>query len=320
MRRPVTCPSCGRIGGAPHVDDEVKCDHCYATSKRDLTVLRIIDGLQRVVITQGERGFQLFINGNLQFSSSDEFIYHEAIVHPAICWCERTTVEHVAILGGGDGLAAREVLRYPSIRSVSIIDYDPVVTTLASEDEAFRKLNANSFSDSRLRLITRDAMEWLDSEDTLFDVIIVDFPDPQRPEYAELYTRSVFSAISRRLAPLGQFVVQATSRRHCPCTFWCLVRTIEAAGFRSIKYDVAMRSFGEWSFILGRRTRKRRRSPRLLPKGLRSLTNDQMSKLPLVNLHPEIVLENESNSGVLFRYFDEEWRRWVSTLQQDHLV
>jgi spermidine synthase len=320
VKRPAACPSCGRIGGASQVDDEVKCDHCYAASKRDLTVLKIIDGLQRVVITQGERGFQLFINGNLQFSSSDEFIYHEAIVHPAICWCEGSTVGRVAILGGGDGLAAREILRYPSIRSVIVIDYDPVVTTLASEDEAFRKLNENAFSDPRLRLINRDAVEWLNSDDTLFDVIIVDFPDPQRPEYAELYTRSVFSAISRRLAPLGQFVVQATSRRHCPRTFWCLVRTIEAAGFITVKYDVAMRSFGDWSFILGRKTTKRRRSPHLLPPGLRSLTNDQMSKLPLVNLAAEMVLENESNSGVLFRYFDEEWRRWVSTLQQGHVV
>lgn len=316
MRESPTCPSCGRTSGESHVNGEVKCDHCYAATRRHLTVLEEHSGIQRVVVTQGERGFQLFINGNLQFSSSDEFVYHEALVHPLICWCDRPTVRHVAILGGGDGLAARELLRYQSIESVTVVDYDSIVTNLALENEAFRTLNANAFGDPRLRLVNREAVEWLNDGDAFFDAIVVDFPDPQRPEYAELYTSPVFAAISRRLEPEGQFVVQATSRRQCPRSFWCIVYTIEAAGFSTIKYEVSMRSFGDWSFIVGRKASAGCRSPRPLPKGLRFLTPERMANLPLLGLTGEPASENQSHSGILFNYFDEEWRRWVSKLEQ----
>jgi spermidine synthase len=312
MKKYETCPSCGRTAGESHVNNEVKCDQCYAQPKRHLAVFAEHDGIQRVVLTQGERDFQLFVNGNLQFCSSDEFVYHEALVHPLICWCNRPSIRHVAILGGGDGLAAREVLRHHSIKSVTVVDYDSIVTTLASEHEAFRTLNANAFGDSRVHVVNRDAVEWLSSGDTSFDVILVDFPDPMRHQYAELYTRSVFAAISQRLAPDGEFVVQATSRRQCPRSFWCIVYTIEAAGFTTVKYDVSIRSFGEWSFIIGRKTDAALRSPRSLPKGLRYLTDERMSRLPLLDVSGPSVDENQSHSGVLFNYFDKEWRRWVS--------
>jgi spermidine synthase len=270
-------------------------------------------------VTQGKRGFQLFINGNLQFSSSDEYVYHEALVHPLICWCDRPTVRHVAILGGGDGLAAREVLRHDSVESVTVVDYDTLVTRLAMEHDAFTKLNANAFHDPRVTVLNDDAVRWLEGDGQLFDAMIVDFPDPQSPEYAELYTRPVFASIMRRLAPGGQFVVQATSPRHCPRSFSCIARTIEAAGFVTIKYEVSMLSFGEWGFVLGRADPLGVMPPRNLPPGLRFLTNEQLAALPIVHVGEleEPVATNESNSGLLYRYFDEEWRRWVAKLQQN---
>lgn len=322
MKNPTTCPSCGRTAEELSLDSVLKCDHCVAMRKRNLNVVHEFSGLQRVVVTQGLRGFQLFINGNLQFSSSDEFIYHEGLVHPLFCLCDRPIIRHVAILGGGDGLAAREVLRYDSIESVSVIDYDAVVTQLASANEAFRSLNGSAFSDPRVTLVNRDAIQWLEDESRLFDTIIVDFPDPLTRQYAELYARRVFAAISSRLEANGQFVIQATSRAYCPLTFWCIVRTIEAAGFSSVKYDVAMRSFGECSFIIGRQSAAKLRQRRALPGGLRFLTDEKLRALRLDNMdEPSNPIEvNESESLALFCYFDREWRQWVLTNQRGNFV
>lgn len=312
------CPSCGRIGGAGLLTDAVKCDHCYAATRRRLKVIAEFDGVQRIVLTQGSRGFQLFINGNLQFSSSDEFVYHEALVHPLICWCERESIRRVGILGGGDGLAAREVLRYPSVESLTLVDYDLAITRLASKESSFRELNADALNDPRVTVINDDAVRWIRSEKQLFDVIIVDFPDPQMPQYAELYTRLVFEAIASRLAPRGQFVVQATSPGHCPRTFGCIAATIEATGLATVKYGVPMRSFGDWGFVIGRETPLGSRAFRDLPSGLRFLTKPILAELRVAHFNEieETTVINEDNSGVLFRCFDEEWRQWVSELQQ----
>jgi spermidine synthase len=84
---------------------------------------------QRIVITRGRAGFQLFLNGNLQFSSTDEYRYHEALVHPAMMLNE--SPRRVLVLGGGDGLALREILKYPSVEWVTLVDLDPDMTNLA---------------------------------------------------------------------------------------------------------------------------------------------------------------------------------------------
>jgi spermidine synthase len=316
MNKNDTCPSCGRLASTVNLDDAVKCDHCYALRRRNLAVLEEINGVQRVVVTQGQRGFQLFINGNLQFSSSDEYIYHESIVHPLICWSCLPQVRRVAILGGGDGLAAREALRYETLESITVVDYDPAVTDLATNDPGFRKLNRDAFHDPRVRLLNRDAIGWMKETQEVFDVVIVDFPDPQREEYAELYTGPVFELISSRLVPDGQFAIQATSRRQCPRSFWCIAKTIESAGFATVRYEVSMRSFGDWSFILGQKGNPHIQSRRL-PGGLRFLSDATLPNLPLSAPPMEGVQPNLKNSGILFRYFDQEWRQWVAKLEQE---
>src|SRR2546421_11657698 len=126
---------------------------------------------QRIVITRNRAGFQLFLNGNLQFSSADEYRYHEALVHPAMVAADAPP-KHVLILGGGDGLALREVLAHPSIEDVTLVDLDPAMTALASRFPPLAELGKHSFADHRVTVINDDAMVWLDEHPGTWDVII----------------------------------------------------------------------------------------------------------------------------------------------------
>ncbi|HVR19283.1 MAG TPA: polyamine aminopropyltransferase, partial [Polyangiaceae bacterium] len=114
-------------------------DRAYA----DSVVTAQTTPYQRIVVTANRGGFNLFLNGNLQFSSADEYRYHEALVHPAMASAGRA-IERVLILGGGDGLAAREVLAHPGVRSVTLVDLDPAMTSLARNFQPLASLNRNS--------------------------------------------------------------------------------------------------------------------------------------------------------------------------------
>jgi len=125
---------------------------------------------QRIVITRGHRGFSLFLNGNLQFAAVDEYRYHEALVVPAMRGAKE--VKRVLILGGGDGLAAREVLRFPEVESVTLVDLDPAMTKLAVNFEELAALNRHSLENPKLHVINDDALRFLDETKELFDVAI----------------------------------------------------------------------------------------------------------------------------------------------------
>ena len=131
---------------------------------------------QRIVVTQTGDRFQLFLNGNLQFDSVDEYRYHESLVHPAMEVA--TAGENVLILGGGDGLAIREVLRHPNVQHVTLVDLDPAMTSLSSEFPPLAMLNEKALIDDRVHVVNDDAMLWVEKVERLFDCIIIDFPDP----------------------------------------------------------------------------------------------------------------------------------------------
>src|SRR6185295_687433 len=131
---------------------------------------------QRIVVTRGRAGFQLFLNGHLQFSSADEYRYHEALVHPAMMLAG--TPRRVLVLGGGDGLALREILRHPSVESVTLVDLDPAMTQLSQRFSPLGDLNQHAFSDPRVQVVNQDAMIWLDEPRGPYDAAIIDFPDP----------------------------------------------------------------------------------------------------------------------------------------------
>ncbi len=263
---------------------------------------------QRIVITEGRGGFQLYLNGNLQFNSTDEYRYHEALVHPAMTLVGAP--KHVLILGGGDGLALREVLRYASVESVTLVDLDPDMTRLPQRFPPLAKLNQNAFDDSRVRVINRDAMIWLEEPGPLFDAAIVDFPDPNTFALGKLYTTRFYRLLFRRLSPEAAVGVQCTSPLLARTSYWCIVRTMEAAGFFVRPYHAAIPSFGIWGFALARRSPFE--PPAHAPAGLRFLDDPTMAAMFVLpaDLQPVPSEINRLDNQVLVQYYESEWKRW----------
>ncbi|SRR5579871_1091562 len=264
---------------------------------------------QRVVVTSVGGEVELFLNGNLQFSGRDEYRYHEALVHPAMTQVERP--RRVLILGGGDGLAAREVLRYPSVEHVQLVDLDPGVTELFRRTPWLTRLNHGSLSSPKLRIASADAFEWLRASQQTFDVVVVDFPDPSNYSVGKLYSTSFYREVARVLAPGGAVVVQATSPFVARKAYWCIVATLAADGFATRPYHALVPSFGDWGFVLA--SLGGWREPRALPPGLRFL--DLPTLEGLFEFPPDLrrleVPPNRLNDQVLVRFFDEEWSRYV---------
>jgi spermidine synthase len=203
---------------------------------------------QRIVLTRRGDDLRLYLNGNLQFSSRDEYRYHEALVHPALG--RVASPRDVLIFGGGDGLAAREVFRHPGIRSVTLVDLDPAMTRLFARSPILAALNQGSLTDKRMKVINADGFRWAREARGRYDAIIVDFPDPVDYSVGKLYTNGFYRQLGRLLAPGGVAVVQSTSPLVAPLAYWTVATTIESVGLSTRPYHVYVPSFGEWGFIL----------------------------------------------------------------------
>jgi spermidine synthase len=263
---------------------------------------------QRVVLTKNRAGFQLFLNGHLQFSSVDEYRYHEALVHPAFALVP--SARRIAVLGGGDGLAVREILRHPSVESVTLVDLDPMVTRLARENPLFTRLNGGSLLSPKVTVVNDDAMSWLEKGTDLFDLVFVDFPDPNSFAVGKLYTKRFYGLLKRRLSPDGAFAVQSTSPLFARKSFWIIDRTIAAAGFATRAYHAAVPSFGEWGFVLA--APKPFDLPSRLIPNLRYLSDETLPAL--FSFGPDMARweapVNRLHDQVLVRTYESEWRKF----------
>jgi spermidine synthase len=265
---------------------------------------------QRLVITRWKDDLRLYINGNLQFSSRDEYRYHEALVHPAME--SFAGVRSVLIVGGGDGLALREVLRYPSVREVTLVDLDPEMTKLFSSSEQLVALNANSFHDPRVHVINADAARWVELNEKSFDVVFVDFPDPSTFALGKLYSVPFYALLKKCLSAHGLMVVQATSPYFAPHAYWSIEATLREAGYATHPYHTYVPSFGEWGFILA--TIQGEFTPpahyRLPMRYLNADVTQEMFTFP-PDMQRIEVEANHLNSQALVRYFDEDWHRVI---------
>ena len=260
---------------------------------------------QRVVVTASRVGVRLFLNGNLQFHSRDEYRYHEALVHPAMA--AHGAPKRVLVLGGGDGMAAREILKYPSVEELTLVELDPHMTKLFAEQPLLRQLNGDSLRSPKMHVVNADAFSWLDQNPGSFDVIVIDFPDPTNFSIGKLYTSSFYSLIDAHLSASGYAVVQTTSPLIARKSFWTVATTIEAAGLQTTPYHVHVPSFGEWGFILA--SRRPFRTPTQLPAGLRFLT---LAGFPsLMEFPPDMARVptevNRLSNQVLVQTFEQEW-------------
>jgi len=230
--------------------------------------------------------YRFYINGNLQFSSMDEHRYHEMLVHPAMS----LVPDHrrVLILGGGDGMALREVLKYPGVREVLLVDLDPEMTRLAASDPVLRVMNAHAFDDARVTKMAADGLTpgdyrtlfqetgETDKEDRLpvaekiatvrimnidadrflsgirgkWNVVFVDLPDPSSIDLVKLYSKAFYLKVRRVLSEYGMVALQATSPYHAKESFLCIRRTLGAARLHTLPYHENVPSFGDWGWFL----------------------------------------------------------------------
>lgn len=243
---------------------------------------------QEIDVTQsltlrGASDVRLYLNGDLQLSSRDEYRYHEALVHPALAAAPdaaRRRGLRVLVLGGGDGMAVREVLRHREVAAVQLVDLDPAMTRLARRDPRLRRLNGGALDDRRVRVTNADAFGWVRDHPAGrgdWDVVIVDFPDPDDQGLARLYSAELYGMVRTRvLAPGGVAVVQSGSPYFAPDAFWSVGRTLELAGWRGRPYHVDVPTFGDWGYWLASPARTTRTAPALSvgdppPPGLRFL-------------------------------------------------
>ncbi|GAA2443037.1 polyamine aminopropyltransferase [Streptomyces lavendulocolor] len=206
---------------------------------------------QDIVVTRstaftGEPDTRLFLNGDLQFSSVDEYRYHEALVHPALAG-KRSSV---LILGGGDALALREVLRYDDVDSVTLVDLDPAMTRLARTFPPLLDLNDRALSDPRVTVVHADAFTWLRDAGRRYDAVLIDFPDPDTAALAKLYSVEFYHLLGRVLGPESRVMVQGGSPFFAPKSYWSIAATIGEAGYATTPYQVDVPSFGNWGFVL----------------------------------------------------------------------
>lgn len=285
---------------------------------QDAVVLAEDSRYQRIVLTRWRDDVRLFLNGHLQFSSIDEARYHESLVLPAME--AAGDPRSVLILGGGDGLAAREVLKY-GVERVVLVDLDARVTELASTRPALVELNRGALGDERLEIVHDDAFHFLRDDTGFYDVILADLPDPSAPALAKLYSRAFYGAAARRLSENGVFVTQATSPFFARKAFWCVVETLEAAvpqplareigGLQVVPYHVHVPSFGEWGFALASR---RPVDPEMLEVSVSTRFLDTPTLRSLFvfprDLESVPVAVNRLDDPVLFRYYEKGWGRF----------
>ena len=215
----------------------------------DRIVFREQTPYQKIVMTRWKEDLRLFLDGNLQFSSLDEPRYHEPLVHVPMSQVELP--RRVLVLGGGDGLVAREVLKYESVERVTIVDLDPKMFEIARTYPALTRLNERSLHSPRVHTVAKDAFVFLEEANRTYDLIIADLPDPNNISLARLYSRTFYGLVRSHLADGGVFVTQATSPYFAREAFWTIHETLRAAEFtHTYPFHVNVPSFGEWGFIL----------------------------------------------------------------------
>lgn len=208
---------------------------------------------QKIVLTKDEQDVRMFLNGALQFSSTDEHRYHETLVHLPLSY--KKEIDDVLVLGGGDGLAVRELLKYEDLSSVTLVDLDPAVVDLAMENPHLKKLNEGALNAPVVDILHRDAFKYLEESEERFDAILIDLPDPNNESLNKLYTKEFYSLVRNHLEAEGVMMAQATSPVFATEVYWTIDQTVKATGMNTYNFHVDVPSFGNWGFVMASRER-----------------------------------------------------------------
>lgn len=289
---------------------------------RDLVVYTEQTRFQRIVMTRWKDDYWLYLDGNQQFSSYDEELYHEPLVHPALALA--ASRREVLLLGAGDGLAAREVLKWDGVERVTLVDVDPAMTRLARSHPALVELNGGVLDDPRVEVTNVDAYAFLLKTRQVFDVVVIDLPDPKTVSLARLYSRPFYELAARQLSPGGVLVTQATSPLFSRRAFLSILKSVDAAGLVAVPYHNHVPTMGEWGWVLGLKKgpgagelsgealRDRLAEEKFDEVETRFLNRDAMLSMlhfgkGILDDLPEIAVSEESDLAVFTYYRDGDW-------------
>ncbi|MDW8286751.1 MAG: polyamine aminopropyltransferase [Flammeovirgaceae bacterium] len=287
----------------------------YGEQKRykDKVVYQDQSAYQRIVVTQWKEHFWLYLNGNQQLSTFDEWLYHEPMAHPAMMLHPYPT--DVLILGGGDGALAREVLKYSTVKKILLVDLDKKVTDLCANFPPFVEMNKNALKHPKVCIINEDAYTFLERTTDFFDIILIDFPDPKTIELSRLFSYEFYRMCYRQLRPYGVLVAQAGSPYFTAKAFYCIEKTIQQAGFATLPMHNHVLTLGEWGWILAAKDiPSRQLKPLLLSKTIsvptRWLTPDALPLItsfgnPIVKFDSAAVEINTLHNPVLVGYYEK---------------
>ncbi|MFD1851889.1 polyamine aminopropyltransferase [Oceanobacillus bengalensis] len=247
---------------------------------------------QKIILTQDfyEEDVRLYLNGSLQLSSTDEYRYHEVLVHPAMTYADER--ENVLVLGGGDGVAVKEILKYDDVKQITLVDLDPAVVQLANTNAEILGLNEASLKNEKVEVIHTDAFQFLEQSDVFFDVIIVDLPDPNNESLNKLYTWEFYSLMRNHLSPGGAAMIQATSPVFATEVYWTISETVASTGLHVENFHVDVPSFGNWGFIMA--SRDEINAARIdIDVSTRFLTNDVLQSLTTFGKDEDAEIEKD---------------------------
>jgi spermidine synthase len=235
---------------------------------------------QHIVLTKNPRkeNFRMYINGNTQWSQDDEHMYHDMTVHPIMALTENH--DNILVLGGGDGMAVRELKKYSTIKNITLVDLDAKMINFSKTNKTMRLLNEDAFvgvktivpkavfegrtvkhrvevekgkfkTVANLNTVFIDANNFLNEVKGKFDVVIIDLPDPSTVELSKLYSKEFYMNLKRRMTKDAMVVIQSTSPHHAKESYLAIGRTLASAGFNTKAYHQNIPSFGEWGWWLG---------------------------------------------------------------------
>ena len=235
------------VGGVFMADPIIK----YGEQKKykDKVIYAEQTKYQRIVITQWKNDFWLYLNGNQQLCTMDEMMYHEPLVHPAMSLHPHP--KEVLVLGGGDGCAVREILKYETTDKITLVDLDPAMTKLGQEYPLLTELNKSALNNAKVEVLNKDGFTFLSENTYFYDIIIIDLPDPRTVELNRLYSEEFYKIAYKHLRPGGIIITQAGSPYFATKAFKCIVQTMKSAGFNTIPLHNHVITLGEWGWSLG---------------------------------------------------------------------
>jgi len=262
---------------------------------------------QRIVLTHNKSDYRLYLNNNLQFSSIDEYRYHEALVHPALSMAK--SVSNILVLGGGDGLAVREILKYKEVQKVTLVDLDEGMTKMFKTNTILSGFNANSLNNPKVKVFNKDAYIWAKNCREKFDVVIIDFPDPSNYSLGKLYSLNFYATIQNLLNQDAVVVIQTTSPYFAPKSFLCINKTVMQVFPQIDAYHAYVPSFGEWGFTIainGFGTTFNTVNRKVDALRFYNYQFDKFNYFSQDMISKDIEI-NRLDNQILVRYFDEEW-------------